>query len=109
MKLPDIKIGILPIITSFGASLCCVLPMVIIFLGLGNGAFMLTTMKYRPLLYPLGIIGIAISSYLYIHKKRSCDLKSCKMNGGKLNLFLIGVSTALMIVITYVDFFLTSA
>jgi hypothetical protein len=109
MKTPDINIGLLPIITSFGASPCCVLPMAVIFLGLGNGTFMLTTMKYRPILYPLGLTGIGVSIYLYIRKKKSCEAKSCEMNGGKLNLFLIGISTFMMAVITYVDFFLTSA
>ncbi len=41
------------------SSLCCLLPLAVIVLGLGSGAFMAVTMRYRWLLIPAGIIGVA--------------------------------------------------
>ena len=35
MQFTDIKPGIIGLATSFGASICCVLPMTIVLLGLG--------------------------------------------------------------------------
>ena len=37
MQFTDIKPGIIGLATSFGASICCVLPMTIVLLGLGSG------------------------------------------------------------------------
>ena len=54
MQFTDIKPGIIGLTTSFGASICCVLPMTIVLLGLGSGGFMMVTMQYRIILYPLG-------------------------------------------------------
>ena len=36
MQFTDIKPGIIVLTTSFGASICCVLPMTIVLLGLGS-------------------------------------------------------------------------
>lgn len=41
------------------SSLCCVLPLTVIVLGLGSGAFMAVTMRYRWLLIPAGVLGVA--------------------------------------------------
>jgi len=108
MKLPKITPGIVGITTALGSTVCCVLPMLVVFLGLGSGAFMMTTMKYRPILYPLGVIGLGVAYYLYFREKRACDLKSCKMQGKRFNLFLLIASTFVMAIVTYVDFFLTT-
>jgi len=37
------------------ASLCCLLPLTVVVLGLGSGAFMATTMVYRWLFIPAGV------------------------------------------------------
>ena len=57
MKLENLNPGLLGLGTAFGASVCCVLPMTVVLLGLGSGAFMTVTMQYRPILYPLGLLG----------------------------------------------------
>ena len=53
MQIEDLKPGLIGVGTSFGASICCVLPMTIVLLGLGSGGFMMVTMQYRMILYPL--------------------------------------------------------
>ncbi len=108
MKWPDLAPGSIGIMTTLGASLCCVLPLTLAGLGLSSGAFMMVTMQYRPVLYPLGLIGLAFAYFIYFRQKRACDLKACKMAGKRTNLVLLLSSTVLMGTITYVDFFLDS-
>ena len=105
MKLTDLTPGFVSMTTGIGASLCCVLPLTIVALGLGSGAFMMVTMQYRPILYPLGLLGLAVAFFLFFRQKRACDLQSCRMRGKWLNLTILAFSTALMAAVTYVDFF----
>ncbi|MEE9146720.1 MAG: hypothetical protein V3U27_04900 [Candidatus Tectomicrobia bacterium] len=43
--------------TALVASSCGLLPLAVVFLGLGSGAFMMTIMRLRPILFPLGLLG----------------------------------------------------
>jgi len=71
------------------ASLCCLLPLTIIVLGLGSGAFMATTMQYRWLLVPAGIVGILAGFVLYARERRRCDAMACRMAGSRITLALL--------------------
>lgn len=71
------------------ASLCCLLPLTVIVLGLGSGAFMATTMQFRWLLVPAGIIGIVTGFVLYVREKRRCDALACRMAGSRITLMLL--------------------
>lgn len=106
MKLTDYAPGVTGAATGIGASLCCVLPLSVVFLGLGSGSFMLLTMEYRLVLYPVGLLGLAASYYFFFRRKRACDLQSCRMQGKWFNITMITFSTVLMAAVTYVDFFL---
>ncbi len=106
MRLGNYKIGMVGISTAFGASLCCTLPLAIVMLGLGSGAFMAYTMQFRVVFYPLGLLGLFAAIYLFWREKRRCDALVCKMRGKGVNLALVILSGALMVIVTYVDFFL---
>ena len=105
MKLSDLAPGWVAVTTGIGASLCCVLPLTVVVLGLGSGSFMMVTMQYRPILYPLGLFGLAVSYFLFFRHKRVCDFQSCRMQGKWFNMALLAFSTVLMAAVTYVDFF----
>lgn len=92
----------------FGASLCCALPLALVLLGLSSGGFMMYTMQFRWVLYPLGLLGVGVAWWLFWREKRRCDELACKMTGGPVNLALVVSATALMVAVTYVDFFLVS-
>jgi hypothetical protein len=51
MKTP--KPALVSLVGALAASLCCLLPLAIIVLGLGSGAFMTTTMRSQYLLSPM--------------------------------------------------------
>ncbi len=71
------------------SSLCCLLPLAVITLGLGSGAFMAVTMQYRWILIPAGVIGILAGFVLYARERRRCDALACRMAGSRLTLALL--------------------
>ena len=75
------------------SSLCCLLPLAVIVLGLGSGAFMAVTMRYRWLLIPAGIIGVATGFVLYFRERRRCAALACRMAGRRITLALLVVAS----------------
>jgi hypothetical protein len=78
------------------SSLCCVLPLAIILLGLGSGAFMATTMQYTSVFVPVGVISVSTGSYLHLRERRRCAREGCRVAGSALNLILLSVSALLV-------------
>src|SRR5438876_5220929 len=93
MRLAALTAGLVAWVGAALASLCCLLPLAVIVLGLGSGAFMATTMKYRWLLIPAGIIGIVTGFALYVRERRRCDALACKMAGSRVTLALLIVAS----------------
>ena len=89
MKAGALTAGLVAWVGAGLASLCCLLPLTVIVLGLGSGAFMATTMRYRWLLVPAGIIGIITGFVLYLRERRRCDALACRMAGSRVTLTLL--------------------
>ena len=98
------KEGAIGLLTALLASSCCLLPLAVVFFGLGTGAFMMTTMRYRPLLFPLGFLGLGISYYLYFRERRRCKTAVCPMVGNTFNLVTLALATLIMIGVIWADF-----
>ncbi len=88
MKLGSLGAGLAAWAGAVLSSLCCLLPLTIIVLGLGSGAFMAVTMQYRWILIPTGILGVLGGFALYIRERRRCDALTCRMAGGQTTLGL---------------------
>jgi hypothetical protein len=78
------------------SSLCCLLPLTVIALGLGSGAFMALTMPYRWLLIPAGVLGIAAGFALYVRERRRCDALGCRMPGSRVTLAALVVASGIV-------------
>lgn len=89
MRSTTLTAGLVAWVGAGLASLCCLLPLAIIVLGLGSGAFMATTMQYRWLLVPAGIVAICAGFVLYIRERRRCDALACRMAGSRITLALL--------------------
>ncbi|SRR5216684_590684 len=89
MRVAALTAGLVAWVGAVLASLCCLLPLAVIVLGLGSGAFMATTMQYRWLLVPAGIIGIVTGFVLYLRERRRCDALACRMAGSRITLALL--------------------
>lgn len=97
MHTKDLKPAVVSLVGGFAASLCCLLPLAVIVLGLGSGAFMATTMRYRWLLLPLGILAVLIGYLWYFRARRRCQALGCAMAGGRLNAIALGLATAVLL------------
>lgn len=78
------------------SSLCCLLPLAVIVLGLGSGAFMAVTMRYRWLLIPAGVLGVAMGFVLYARERRRCDALGCRMAGSRVTLAVLLVASVIV-------------
>lgn len=99
------KEGLIGLVTAIAASSCCLLPLAVVFVGIGSGAFMMTTMKFRPILFPLGLLGLATSYYLYFRERRRCKTAACAMVGKTFNLVTLTLATLIMLGVIWADFF----
>jgi hypothetical protein len=78
------------------SSLCCLMPVAIVLLGLGSGAFMATTMKYTPVFIPVGVATVAAGFYLHLRERRRCTREGCRMVGSTWNLVLLTASALIL-------------
>jgi len=105
MRLAALTAGLVAWLGAALASLCCLLPLTVIVLGLGSGAFMATTMQYRWLLVPAGIVGIVAGFALYIRERRRCDALACRMAGSRITLAVLIVASLVVTVAIVLDRF----
>ena len=103
--LGSLKAGLVSFSSACIASLCCLLPLVVMLLGLGSGAFMMVTMQYRALFLPVGVLGVALGYYFHFQKRRRCARDGCAFVGGRLNLILLSVATVIVALALGLDFF----
>jgi len=92
MKSGSIGAGLAAWAGALLSSLCCLLPLAVIVLGLGSGAFMAVTMRYRWLLIPAGVIGVTAGFVLYVRERRRCSALACRMAGSRITLTLLIVA-----------------
>ncbi len=88
MKLGSAGPSVMAWIGALLSSLCCLLPLTVIVLGLGSGAFMAVTMRYRWVLIPAGVVGVTTGFALYV-RERSCDALACRMVGRRATVTLL--------------------
>lgn len=98
MDLRPFKAGLVSVSSAFIASLCCLLPLTVVLLGLGSGAFMMVTMRYQTVLLSVGAFGVALGYYLYFREKSRCTTVACTVVGRKFNITLLGAATVMLVV-----------
>lgn len=96
MKLADLKAGAIGTGGAVVASLCCLLPLAVVLLGLGSGAFMAVTLQYRPVLLPLGIAGVSGGFWLYARERKRCAALGCQMAAGRVNLWILTLAAVVL-------------
>ena len=105
MNLGSFKAGLVGVSSAIISSLCCLLPLAVVLLGLGSGAFMMVTMQYRAIFLPIGVIGVGLGYYLYFRERRRCDSIGCAFVGGRINLAFLLFATVTVVAALVLDFF----
>lgn len=96
MDLGRFRAALVSLPSAFLASLCCLLPLLIILLGLGSGAFMIYTMRYSYIFIPAGVAGVTLGHILYFREKKRCDAIGCRIAGKGINLLFLIVATVVV-------------
>jgi len=105
MKYGIFKAGAISMSAALVASLCCLLPLIVVLLGLGSGAFMMITMQYRSMFLPVGVIGVGLGYYHYLRERRRCSGIGCAFAGGKFNLTLLLLATGIVVTAFVLELF----
>ncbi len=105
MDLGNFKAGLVSISSAVVSSLCCLLPLAVVLLGLGSGAFMVVTMRYRMIFLPAGVIGVGLGYYLYFRERRRCGSIGCAFVGRKINLVVLLFATVMVLAALILDIF----
>ena len=105
MKLGSLGAGVAAWAGAVLSSLCCLLPLTVIVVGLGSGAFMAVTMQYRGLLIPTGVLGVVVGFALYIRERRRCNALACRMAGGRTTLVLLVLASLIVVTAIVLDRF----
>jgi len=105
MKLGSLGAGAAAWAGAVLSSLCCLLPLTVIALGLGSGAFMAVTMPYRWILIPTGVLGVVAGVVLYIRERRRREALACRMAGGRTTLVLLVLASLVVVTAIVLDRF----
>lgn len=105
MNLGNFKPALVSIPAAVISSLCCLLPLTVVLLGLGSGAFMVVTMQYRTIFLPIGVIGVGLGYYFYFRERRRCHSIGCAFAGGKVNLVFLAIGTVMIVAALILDLF----
>lgn len=103
--LGSVRAGVTAWVGAVFSSLCCLLPLTVIVLGLGSGAFMAVTMQYRWLLIPAGVIGVTAGFVLYFRERRRCAALACRMAGTRITLAALVVASLVVMTSIVLDRF----
>lgn len=83
---------------------CCILPLILIAVGLGGSVLAVFLVKYKAYLMTLAVGVLAYSWFQYSRDMKLCDTQVCEIAGGKPRKWMLGVNTtvvAFFFVITY--------
>ena len=105
MRLGSVGAGLAAWTGVLLSSLCCLLPLAVIVLGLGSGAFMAVTMRYRWILIPTGVLGVALGFVLYAREQKRCHALGCRMAGSRITLALLIVASLVVVTSILLDRF----
>ena len=83
MNIQSLRAGIVSFSAAIVASLCCLLPLAVVLLGLGSGAFMMVTMQYRSIFLPAGVVGVALGYLLYFREDGAVTVLDVVSSAGK--------------------------
>jgi len=76
------------------AASCCILPILLIGVGVAGAGLMATTMAYEWITLPAGVIGLAVAYALYFRERKRCEARACRLAGRRINQALLAAATA---------------
>lgn len=85
------------LIAAVLAASCCILPILLIALGVAGAGLMATAMAYEWITLPAGTLGLVIAYALYFREKRRCETQACRFVGRGVNRALLAATTLIVV------------
>jgi len=89
--------------TGLGAS-CCVLPLVLIAVGLGGSLLTVALVRYKLYLMAAALLALAFAWLHYVRDARQYAAQLCEVAGGRLRRWLLGLNTAVVALFFLVNY-----
>ncbi len=83
---------------------CCVLPLILIALGLGGSLLTVFLVKYKGYLMTAAVAILIYSWAIYARDARECATQLCGITRGKLRQWMLGVNTAVVAFFLFVTY-----
>ena len=100
-----LKPGLAGLLAAVGAGTCCAVPIGLMALGLGGGAFMASVGKFGAILVPLGWLGFGGALWVVGRRRWQCRCAGVPARGFVPNLVLLSGGLAMLGSATYLTFF----
>ncbi len=91
------------LLSALAASSCCVPPLILLGLTLvgvgtaGMAGFSSTLGALKWYIFPLAILGLGFSYYLYFKERKKCTTESCKMVNQRFTQTMLALSTVVVV------------
>ncbi len=91
------------ILSALAASSCCVPPLILLGLTLlgvgtaGMAGFSSTLGAMKWYIFPLAILGLGFSYYLYFKERKKCSTEACKMINKRFTESMLVISTVVIV------------
>jgi hypothetical protein len=108
MKPETIGAGVVAWVGAALSSLCCLLPLAVIALGLGSGAFMAVTMQRCNTdgsSSPPASRACSLAWPLYVRERRRCDALACRMAASRITLAALALAALVVTTAIVLDQF----
>ena len=86
------------------ASSCCVLPLVLLTVGLGGSVLTMVLVQYKAYLMTFALAALVYAWVQYARDTKQCAAQACALVGGRFRKWMLGVNTGvvvLFVLITY--------
>ncbi len=78
------------------ATSCCVMPLLLIALGLGGSVLAVVLVRYKAYLMALALVALAYTWWQYARDRTRCAAEICALTGGRWHQGILGLNTGVV-------------
>jgi mercuric ion transport protein len=86
------------------ASSCCVLPLLLLTVGLGGSVLTMVLMQYKAYLMTLALAALVYAWVQYARDAKRCTTQACALVGGRFRRWMLGVNTSVVVLFFFMTY-----